>query len=523
MSRARMLADFLVPLTVILTINTLILSLMTALDPVMYGIAEIQPSSPDDVAYESSCIFTDNHRHQFWIPLVCWNISVLAFALYQSWSARNFDLELSTRFPSEGPQIFNALLSSLLVSLVGIAVMLIVRDDGNPTLVALVEGVIVFVFCVLVLWSIFGTKAKHVWKTTWRQHDTTDTDDSRVQERINRTNEELKVENDGLRKRNLELEEELILYPTTGRSVNKILRDFFGKLLGSEDGFDDYAQAPSVEMSIEQKHKKKEKKKEQQQQPPTDAVKPASFTLRCKKIVQDICVYPSDLFQIFPPGIRIDPTYHPSDMFQIFPPGIRIDPTDHRMFYINSTTSTSNDRNNYNNGSNNNTQPNKSSPGSNGLGITPTMQSDLRPNRSSYYSNRPSRGPEPEDESTAPLETKKRSFGSTAVLVSPEQVVQRRNIFRPRTPLPPPLMGDVSSPASLHYLMGGGVSSPNTGNHHIPGEIPEGIPRDVLIYPTDWLQNPQQQQRSPTGPRRPSLGFDVDIQPDLRMEYRHCV
>ena len=83
----------------------------------------------------------------------------------------------------------------------------------------------------------------------------------------------------------------------------------------------------------------------------------------------------------------------------------------------------------------------------------------------------------------------------------------------------------------------------NTGSssHHMR-EIPEGIPRNVLVYPTtDWLQSPeqqqqqqqqeqeqqqnsqQQQQRSPTGPRRPSLGFDVDIQPDLRTEYRHIV
>jgi hypothetical protein len=205
-----------------------------------------------------------------------------------------------------------------------------------------------------------------------------------------------------------------------------------------------------------------------------------------------------------------------------------------------------------------NTRTKKSSPESKGLSSsTPTTQSDLRPQRSSYYSSptkrKPSRGPEPEDESTAPLDTKRRSFDSTAVLISRELA---RTIFRPQPqsqpPMPPPtpLMGDVgTSPASLHYLMGGGVtSSPrNTGSssHHMR-EIPEGIPRNVLVYPTtDWLQRPEQeqqpqqqqeqqqnpqqqpeqeeQQHSPTGPRRPSLGFDVDIQPDLRTEYRHIV
>ena len=156
-----MLSDFLVPLAVMLTINILILSLMTVLDPVTYGIATLQSSSTDAIAYES-CVFTEDHRHRFWIPLVGLNIAVLAFALHQSWSVRNFDLEISSRFPSEGPQIFKALLSSLLVSLVGIPVMSIVRDGDNPTAIAIIESIIVFVFCASVLYSVFATKVKHL-------------------------------------------------------------------------------------------------------------------------------------------------------------------------------------------------------------------------------------------------------------------------------------------------------------------------------------------------------------------------
>ena len=121
--RARVLIDFLSPLAAMLIINVVILSLMTALHPVTYGIFPYEdPSSDGAIAYES-CIFTNDHRHKFWIPLVCWNISVLIYSLHRSWSARNSEVEESSQFPSERPQIFNALLCSLLVSLLGIMII----------------------------------------------------------------------------------------------------------------------------------------------------------------------------------------------------------------------------------------------------------------------------------------------------------------------------------------------------------------------------------------------------------------
>lgn len=326
-SRSRVLVDYLIPLGIMLTTNVLILSLMMALDPITYEMIPNQSNFIETVGIYEACVFTKEQRFKFLVPLVCWNVVVLVFSLQRSWSVRNCDLEASSRFPSESPQIFNALLSILMVSMLGILIMLVVRDRGDPKIAALVEATVSFLFCILVLLTVFTTKVKHVWVTrkSWR-HDPTDTDgnrqpnqinntyresesDSEVPEEINRpmlsthsrTKDELKVENACLRKRNLELEGEILLYPTDDqtydqRNKNAILKNFFG-LSESEDYFKDEhsTSTPSV-VAIstgDAQH--------QQQKGPKQTPTPR---FNFKKVFEDIFFDSSDVIPSYSEGIR---------------------------------------------------------------------------------------------------------------------------------------------------------------------------------------------------------------------------
>lgn len=453
-SDARILTEFLLPLTVTLIVNAGILSTMIILNPVKYGIKTIQQSSTQTITY-GSCIFTEEQWYHYWIPLAIWNISINAISLYLSWTLRKFDLEYSTTFPSEGQQIFNALLSSLIVSLVGMLIMQIARDRFGPTTNDLIEGSALFVFCALVLSSVFATKVKHVW-TSLKQSRKSDKDNGQSQsesspDRLglsllteNKTKEELEIENDGLRKRNLQLEEELILYPNSERSVSTLVRNFFGKLLGSDD---DTEVATIEEMNIRPQ-------KEQEKRLQKSSLAPKAFQYRCKQVVQDICVFPSDDAARGPASIDFNPK----------PWSIASSPSRKKSSSGASGRSHCANLNSYLQGSTpSKSTPNKSTPSNltvtNGIvtkhtksspeiskGSTPTIKSSilksststkgssprqtkispqshstmvtptqLRPRRSSFYKIR---GPEPEDYSSAPIENKKSSPNSDSALAS---------------------------------------------------------------------------------------------------------
>ena len=425
------MADFLIPLAVMLITNTLILSLMTVLDPVTYGIISNE-TSDIDLTYES-CIFTKSQRHKFWIPLVCWNISVLVFSLHQSWSVRNRDVEVSFSFPSEAPQIFNALLSSLLVALMGILIMLMVRDRGDPITAALVDATLSFVFCILVLFTIFATKIKHVWKTNNPRHQETmnidcsqqpdgnspDSELPQGKHRVSlsahsRTKEELKVENHGLRKRTLELEEELLLYPTSGRSKNKILKNFFGILLGNGDDFQDECSLTS----IKEQRQEHPQRVQEEQTPVFTSPSPKAPSFGFKKIFEDIFFESSDVIPSYSPGVHpitISAETTSLDLSREFRSLKSI---------LKSSTSTSNNNGYYNSGTiyktttattatiATTTTSNKGSPKSKS---SPTTKSDILPPRSSFYKSATLRGPELEDHSTSPLEKKESSPGGSMV------------------------------------------------------------------------------------------------------------
>ncbi len=426
--RARVLTNFLLPLAAMLMINILILSLMTALNPVTYGIISYEDTSSDDALAYESCIFTNDHRHKFWIPLVCWNTSVLIYSLHRSWSVRNSALEESSQFPSERPQIFNALLCSLLVSLLGIMIMLVVRDKDDPITSALVEATISFFFCVFVLFTIFTAKMRHVWRTFSTHRDGTNNNnitrdeysDSLSRSTYSPTKEELKSENAGLRKRNKILEEELILYPPSGRrSKNKTLTNFFGSFfgnhLGSDDDFEDeYTLTHSVEKEQPQKKVVEGNVDENRLEDKKEDKHTSRFV--CKKIFEDIFFASSDIIPSYSSDIRPATLSEATTSWSLSREYISLK---------QSSTSTSNKRkSSYNNSSIYKTSPtstNKSSPESKNKSTpesksTPTLsESELQPHRSSFYkSPTPKRrGPEVEDYSTAPLERNKGSFASS--------------------------------------------------------------------------------------------------------------
>ncbi len=285
-----------------------------------------QSTSIDTIGIYEACIFTKEQRYKFLIPLVCWNVAVLGFSLHRSWSVRNFDLEASSRFPSESPQIFNALLSILMVSLIGIPTMLLVRDRGDNNTVALIEATVVFIFCILVLLTVFTTKIKHVWVTRKSRHDDQrDADGNRQLGKINntyresesdsevlddsnsprlstliQTKDELKIENACLRKRNLELEGEILLYPTDGRrydrrNKNTILNNFFG-LSDTESHFKDEnsTTTPSIVAMIT------EDTEQQQERPKRKSPPRPNF----KKNFADIFFDSADVIPSYSEGIQ---------------------------------------------------------------------------------------------------------------------------------------------------------------------------------------------------------------------------
>lgn len=584
-------------------VNILILSLMTAFYPVTYGVIPYTDPSGDFVQVYESCIFTTDHRHKFWIPLICWNIAILVYSLLRSWSARNCELEESATFPSERPQIFHTLLSCLVVSLLGIMVMQMIRDRGDPITSALVDATISFFFCILVLFIIFSPKMKHVWRTFSRHPDETHNDipgdDYETESGLLRdshhlstsshspTKEELKAENDGLRKRNVALEKELILSPrSVRRSKNQILTNFFGSFLGGDDNFEDeYTLTPTIEQEQPLKQLEEEdiaeKQQEQGDKVEKFAHKPPRFT--CKKIVEDILFVSSDIIPSFSPDIRPMTISAKTTSWSLGREYKSFKSSDN---FKSSTSSSNNKKSSYQNSSIYKTSPNstnKTSPESKNKSSpetksTPTLsESDLKPNRSSFYKSPipKRRGPEVEDYSSTPLERNKDSFGSSMapLIGSPLTPIAKysynrnslafsesppENISKPKSsqgrkaarnsfdssmmplgdPSVTPSLSTGMDPRSIFRTKrhSGGLDSYLQQQNDKSGGIPSFI--FVRNYETNEEDLTQQTAPMPSTPealpavlappppalpRRPSLGYDVAIPKDPQNRYRHCV
>jgi bacteriorhodopsin len=120
-------AQTLGPIAVLLTLNLIILSTMTALQPGKYEIYPVS-SSIDTFGRPREFYGFCNYDNQRWyfLALGILNGGVLIMSVYQSWNAR----KLSTEF-SESKYIFITLTCCMVLIFVGAPVIILARDTPN--------------------------------------------------------------------------------------------------------------------------------------------------------------------------------------------------------------------------------------------------------------------------------------------------------------------------------------------------------------------------------------------------------
>jgi hypothetical protein len=146
--------DTLIPIIALIFLNVLILSLMTALDPIQYEIIVVSYDSFDRMAETyGGCGYWASSL-EFTISLLVLNLGMLCAASFQSWKCRN----LSTEF-QESLSIFRALSGILLVVFVGCPVLIIARENTDAFL--FISSAIIFLSCMLILLLIFIPKLQY--------------------------------------------------------------------------------------------------------------------------------------------------------------------------------------------------------------------------------------------------------------------------------------------------------------------------------------------------------------------------
>lgn len=136
-------------------VNALVLSLMTTLAPIHF-VTEVERYDEYGRAEEtiSQCGYNEGQA-PYLATLAIINTACLLFAIFQAWQARH----LSTEF-GESRHVFIALLSTLLVALVGIPVILLARENKNAS--TFVTSAIIFVACASVQLTMFLPKLRHI-------------------------------------------------------------------------------------------------------------------------------------------------------------------------------------------------------------------------------------------------------------------------------------------------------------------------------------------------------------------------
>lgn len=136
---------------------------MTILAPIDYVTT---PESFDRFArpdeFFSRCSFEDEQL-PYIIALAVLNGGCLLYAIFQAYEARNLSVEFS-----ESLYIFQALMLILLVSLIGIPVMLLARDDANSY--TFLACAIIFVVCCSIMIVIFVPKIQYLKKQKKKVH-----------------------------------------------------------------------------------------------------------------------------------------------------------------------------------------------------------------------------------------------------------------------------------------------------------------------------------------------------------------
>mmetsp|Transcript_904 Transcript_904/g.1945 ORF Transcript_904/g.1945 Transcript_904/m.1945 type:complete len:936 (+) Transcript_904:203-3010(+) len=131
-------------------LNIILLSVMTAFQPMMYEI-EILTRDEFDQAVETYSYCSWSKSIYYILPLVVLNMTSVIIAIVEAWKAR----QIATEF-SESQYIFKALVTIMLVIFIGGPILFIARD--NPNALAFVLSGIIFVGVCSILLLMFVPK-----------------------------------------------------------------------------------------------------------------------------------------------------------------------------------------------------------------------------------------------------------------------------------------------------------------------------------------------------------------------------
>uniref|UniRef100_A0A7S4AFU2 G-protein coupled receptors family 3 profile domain-containing protein n=1 Tax=Pseudo-nitzschia australis TaxID=44445 RepID=A0A7S4AFU2_9STRA len=142
--------DTIKPVFILTSLNIILLSLMTALNPLTFEI-QIVRVDEFDRPLETYPYCSKKTSLCYLIPLVVLNMTSAIIAIYEAWRAR----KIATEF-SESQYIFKALISILLVVFIGGPITFIAND--NPNALAFISSVIIFVSVSAILLFMFVPK-----------------------------------------------------------------------------------------------------------------------------------------------------------------------------------------------------------------------------------------------------------------------------------------------------------------------------------------------------------------------------
>lgn len=140
------------PMIFLLTVNTVVLSVMSALVPPEYEMvveSEDLFGRPEEV--RGQCDFSDSYAYIGTVCLV--NLAALFFTIVQAVKAQNLSMEFA-----ESAQIFRAVVAITMVLFVGVPVLLLSRDNANTFV--FVASAIIFVASTSIQLLLFLPKIK---------------------------------------------------------------------------------------------------------------------------------------------------------------------------------------------------------------------------------------------------------------------------------------------------------------------------------------------------------------------------
>jgi len=138
---------------IMLTLNVITLSLMTALDPITFernGLVYNDQFGRPETTY-GQCVWKT--QIPYIVTLFVLNFLIALLSAYQSWKAR----KLSTEF-AESQYIFASLIITLTLFMV--AVPIIIMSRSNPRTSVFIYSAAVFIFCMNILILIFVPKIR---------------------------------------------------------------------------------------------------------------------------------------------------------------------------------------------------------------------------------------------------------------------------------------------------------------------------------------------------------------------------